>query len=311
MLQGDVLMRLVLITALMCAHLMASEKIVYGEDGRVEIDSVANTYIQEVGLSIAARVGNWSLEKKDNNFSFTDIALLGDRWGAAVCSSELFAKQPSIADCTGFLIAEDLLVTAGHCALDGEGLYKDEKTFECSENSWLFDYSMNGDEVNTENISSENLYRCKEVVRGELTEKIDYAIVRLDRKVKNRKPLKMRKSGKIKKGSEIFVIGHPSGLPMKYSGDAQVSVNTAEEHFSTNLDTFAGNSGSPVFNAETLEVEGILVRGRTDYVESEEDGQFCMRVNICDQSGNNCLETNEDIDGEHVQRINAVVKILK
>jgi hypothetical protein len=35
--------------------------------------------------------------------------------------------------------------------------------------------------------------------------------------------------------------------------------------FLTNLDTFYGNSGSPVFNLNTLLVEGILVSGDSDY----------------------------------------------
>ena len=38
--------------------------------------------------------------------------------------------------------------------------------------------------------------------------------------------------------------------------------------FNANLDTYGGNSGSAVFNASTGEVEGILVRGATDYVRN-------------------------------------------
>jgi hypothetical protein len=33
-----------------------------------------------------------------------------------------------------------------------------------------------------------------------------------------------------------------------------------------NLDTYGGNSGSPVFNATNHQVEGILVRGENDFV---------------------------------------------
>ena len=36
--------------------------------------------------------------------------------------------------------------------------------------------------------------------------------------------------------------------------------------FSANLDTYGGNSGSAVFNAVNGQIEGILVRGATDYV---------------------------------------------
>jgi hypothetical protein len=46
-----------------------------------------------------------------------------------------------------------------------------------------------------------------------------------------------------------------------------------------NLDTYGGNSGSPVFNHRTGEVEGILVRGENDYVY--DPGQGCQVSNRC------------------------------
>ena len=36
-------------------------------------------------------------------------------------------------------------------------------------------------------------------------------------------------------------------------------------YFTANLDTYRGNSGSPVFNAITHKVEGVLVRGEQDF----------------------------------------------
>ena len=44
--------------------------------------------------------------------------------------------------------------------------------------------------------------------------------------------------------------------------------NTADGYFVANLDTYGGNSGSPVFNSDTHEVEGILVRGERDFVQA-------------------------------------------
>ena len=101
-------------------------------------------------------------------------------------------------------------------------------------------------------------------------------------------------------------MGHPSGLPLKYADGARV-FETENDYFSTNLDTFGGNSGSPVFNADTLEVEGILVRGDTDYVmDFESNGERCMKVNICDQERENCLEDDPNILGEHVNYIDII-----
>ena len=64
----------------------------------------------------------------------------------------------------------------------------------------------------------------------------------------------------------MHVIGHPVGLPAKVAGGAIVRDNTPNPFFVANLDTYGGNSGSPVFNSRTHRVEGILVRGERDFV---------------------------------------------
>jgi len=90
--------------------------------------------------------------------------------------------------------------------------------------------------------------------------------------------LKIRKEGTIDVWTPLYVIGHPSGLPQKFADGAWVrSVQSA--YFTTNLDTYGGNSGSAVFNAATDDVEGILVRGASDFVYDYESK--CYRSNFC------------------------------
>ena len=48
-----------------------------------------------------------------------------------LCEGERFGDEPSIATCTGFLIGEDLLATAGHC-MTGPAT--------CASSAWVFDY---------------------------------------------------------------------------------------------------------------------------------------------------------------------------
>jgi V8-like Glu-specific endopeptidase len=57
-------------------------------------------------------------------------------------------------------------------------------------------------------------------------------------------------------------------LPLKVAENAFVRDNSNSSYMTCNLDTYGGNSGSPVFNSETHEVEGILVRGETDFEPS-------------------------------------------
>ena len=65
--------------------------------------------------------------------------------------------------------------------------------------------------------------------------------------------------------------------------------------FTANLDTYGGNSGSPVFNSETHEVEGILVRGDTDFVPLGK----CMVSAVCPTNGcigEDCTRVSEFLD---------------
>lgn len=287
----------------------AKNFIIYGEDNRQDVNQINSAKVQAISKAIAGRVSNHQYNDEDpKEITFDRVETL--QWSARVCSDQRFANQPTVVDCTGFLIGEDLLVTAGHCIDTKRHEYKNEMAGSCGTHSWLFDYKTeNSGNVNLGKTSTDNLYKCKKVIASKLEGMEDFAIIQLDRKVTDRIPLKMRTSGKISKNQEIFVMGHPSGLPLKFADGAKV-FSHHDAYFSTNLDTFGGNSGSPVFNAETYEVEGILVRGNTDYVIEVENGRRCRRVNVCDESRENCKEWSESIDGEHVSVIQRIAEYL-
>jgi V8-like Glu-specific endopeptidase len=284
-----------------------SARVIYDEDNRVEIEDVANEKIKLLSKAVAGRIHHESYKTHQQYrdlISFLELPLLSDPMGNQVCADEKFANQPLLPDCSGFLIAEDLLATAGHCLMDPGRVVKNQMTEYCNEYQWIFDYeTKNGQVESLESVDRNKIYSCKRVVIAKLDGDVDYAIIQLDRKVTDRAPLKLRKKGKISVGQSIFVIGHPSGLPKKYAGGAEVIQNKSKEYFSTNLDTFGGNSGSPVFNADSLEVEGILVRGKMDYVDSEYQGEYCLRPNRCNRAGSACTEDDDMIDGEQVTRI--------
>ena len=109
----------------------------------------------------------------------------------------------------------------------------------------------------------------------------DWALVQLDRPVTGHKPLKVRTTGKIGDKQSLFVIGHPTGLPQKYAPRAKVRDNTPAAFFVANLDTYGGNSGSPVFNSSNRVVEGILVRGESDFVSNGS----CFVSLVCPTTG--------------------------
>ena len=246
--------------------LQASNEVVYGKDDRLDYYQ-SKPVIQELSAATAVMINNIRLKPSADKYKISKKTL--EDYG--VCSEERFAQQPIAGSCTGFLIAPDTLVTAGHCI---------QTIDDCKIHRWLFNYKVEKEGVFNFTVPAKDVYHCVELIkRGyDHGKAIDFAIVRLDRTNSEVQPLTLRTKGKIQRNDRIFVIGHPTGLPMKYAGNAIVR-STSSHSFLTNLDTFAGNSGSPVFNEKTLEVEGILIRGETDYVKDPARG--CKKVNFC------------------------------
>ncbi len=269
----------------------AMDKVVYGQDNRMEV-SEAPTFLAEYARSTAAMIPKYKLEKDDDVYVLPYANNLQKEFN--LCSSERFLKQPIFADCSGFLIAPDILVTAGHCVLNSK---------QCKESYWVFDYRVEDNGSVKKSFPVTDVYSCKQVIARKLEDSPtvdDYAVIRLDRIVKDRKPLMIRKETKVSNSASLVVIGHPSGLPTKITDNGPIRENNDRYYFIANLDTFSGNSGSAVLDAQTGVVEGILVRGEEDYVKDKQ--QSCYRVNVCKEG---------ECSGEEVPRITNLSKVLK
>jgi hypothetical protein len=72
------------------------------------------------------------------------------------------------------------------------------------------------------------------------------------------------------------------GLPAKFASDASVRDNQYRAVFTANLDAYPGNSGSPVINSSTHEVEGILVGGEGGELIKQGD---CYVSRVCPDDG--------------------------
>ncbi|MBF0207533.1 MAG: trypsin-like peptidase domain-containing protein [Oligoflexia bacterium] len=278
-------------------------KVIYGEDNRVEAILCSNKVYRQLALSTAAQIMNENLHNDEDKGTVTISAgTLQENMG--VCKNERFFNQLTAANCSGFLVGADILVTAGHCV---------ESVSDCANHSWVFDYRLpvaadyglntsesagvaggagGAGKISSITVAKSSVYTCVEVIGRMMDSEFDYAVLRLDRKVGDRRPLAFRHTGKIADGTPVMVIGHPSGLPTKIADGAKVRDNSSEGFFVTNLDTYGGNSGSAVFNIASGEVEGILVRGATDYVTAS--GKDCRVSNRC---------SNEGCRGEDVTRI--------
>src|SRR5690606_9471012 len=128
-------------------------------------------------------------------------------------------------------------------------------------------------------IKLENIVNCKRILAQSLNEQrgIDHALIELDRPILNRRPLKFRKAGTVGVGEKIVIIGHPSGLPLKIAGGAEVKFLEAN-YFVANIDAYGGNSGSPIINLSNGLVEGILARGEEDYITTNRKCKVSKRL---------------------------------
>lgn len=255
-------------------------EVIYGNDDRLDIVDSPSSNHKKWADSVAVQISNSSIGANGELPTET----IGE--AMSLCKSERFRDQINPGRCSGFLVGDDILVTAGHCI---------QNQTECDNYSWVFGFNKGVTKV-----SNENVYKCSSILSRQLDDETnaDYAVIKLERKVTNRSPLKFRSEGAISNKAPIVVIGHPSGLPMKVASGANVRTNSDSWFFVGNLDTFGGNSGSPVINDTTGLVEGILVRGENDYNwEEDESGKYCRVTNKC--KDNACR-------GEDVTRITKV-----
>jgi len=256
-------------------------KAIYEVDNRMDIKDVTNEKILEVADSVAALFTEGSVIDNGDGSSTLKTKKFGNSYN--LCSTEKFRNQPIGAFCSGFLVAPNIIATAGHCVTNEN----------ISKVRFVFGFRMVDDENARTIIKNSEIYKgVKLINRQQNSSGSDWSLVQLDRDVTDHKHVQIRRTGKIKNNEPVYVIGHPVGLPTKFADGATVQNNEHDAYFVSNLDTYGGNSGSPVFNSRN-EVEGVLVRGAEDFVMNGN----CRVSLICSPAsgckGEDCTRTTE------------------
>lgn len=245
--------------AIASASEKSGDKVIYGVDDRLDYYQAAPDKRKLADSVVSLWRGSDVTAAAGGSFRLA-TANYGSSMG--LCTGEPFREQPIGAFCSGSLVGKNLVMTAGHCI-------KDES--DCADTKFVFGFGLKASGADLSSAKTSDVYSCKKIVKRYLEEDYgvlgpDYALVELDRPAEGRAPLAVRRGAGLKKGDGIFVIGHPSGLPVKVAGGATVRDPSPAGYFVANLDTYGGNSGSAVFNSESGLIEGILVRGENDFV---------------------------------------------
>lgn len=225
---------------------------IFGADDRHEVFEEADRARRSLAGSVVAMISTKLISTNRTG----DIQIKANIYGSdyELCPTERFVDQPDAADCSGFLVTEKVIATAGHCV--------EEKNF-CKHNKFVFGYMYDSKSRDPLIAKQDDVYGCKRVITEMVDEKgSDYALVELDRPVVGRTPLPIAPK-RPELGDGVFIIGSPVGLPAKIAGGASV-LSHDSGFYITDLDAFTGNSGAAVFN-ERNEVAGVLVRGEDDF----------------------------------------------
>jgi uncharacterized protein (TIGR03382 family) len=252
--------------------------VVYGTDDRVEVFNHPNPDLRRIAEeSIVALIPSFRISREPNGLYSLFTDLLKDLRG--LCDDELFGNQPTAAVCSGVLIDDDLVLTAGHCI--------DQQT-PCETYAYVFNYHLD-DPTHLAAIRDEDVYTCAGIVSqgapGGSNFTPDYAVIQLDRPVTGgHSPTVIRPATPLDEREPVAMIGFGSGLPAKIDSGGSVADPRADrlDFFVANVDAFSGHSGSATFDSEGR-LAGILIGGRTpDYVTLE--GEACGRVSVYDDS---------------------------
>lgn len=238
---------------------------IYGEDDRREVTdnrpvySVSAPKMAALTPLVLAIVHKSKLEKrvdKDGKsyWAIKDAPSLAESLkgvcGGDFCDGLRFRDQPSIVYATAMVMASNRVLTAEHVF--------DEKKF--SDYVLVRNYTTNRSRIRLDDV----IEFASRIEKMEEHEGLDFMVYETKTKVTTAdvRP-NFNKVRNLKSNDPLFMLGFPSGLPMKCaaSGNAYHIDNV---FFFCNLDAFGGNSGSPVFNQKGT-IEGFLRAGGKDY----------------------------------------------
>ncbi len=246
---------------------LSAQASIYGNDNRKDLFETSND-IQLLARSTVTLMRTDELTPLENSFKYRDQINTHGKEGELQVG-EPFYSQPSHSYCSGTLIAPNVVLTATHCI----------QYIPATQTAFVFDYKMENSSDFKQEISKDNVYYGKSIV-FDIYDQSDFMLVILDRNVVGREPIHFNPDAvNTPIGTSVFIIHYPSGLPAKFSDDAEISSTYYEKQgnypaFKHDLDTFGGSSGAPIFDSNTHLMIGMLTMGEKDFKKNLFNKQY-------------------------------------
>ncbi|TNF24599.1 MAG: serine protease [Deltaproteobacteria bacterium] len=225
---------------------------VLGTDNRLNLNELESRSPIRLAKATATQI---NLKYLDSNGEYPTGRLQN------LCPGERYSTTPTLGGCSGFLIAPDILATAGHCFDYKNG---------CENDGWLFNH-FHAPEYPKQKLNKDDVYRCSSVLDFKHDMEGDFALLKLDRPVEGVTPLKLSKLNEAKNDDPVVVLGYPIGLPFTWTGGGRV-ISHDKNFLRVDNDAWKNNSGSALFNMRTGKVEGILTNSMKGLSFSKIDG---------------------------------------
>jgi hypothetical protein len=180
-------------------------KVIYGVDNRQEYYEINDPFVKELADSTLALVDRRQLQ----NLPGAQYKLAGRQYGSAygLCTTEPYYSQQISAFCTGFLVAPNLVATAGHCI---------QSQAECQNTQLVFGFALKGPQTQNDIFDDQQVYSCSELIKSETANSgADYAVIRIDRMAIGRSSLELRSQGELSVGDEVLSLDIHQAFPSK------------------------------------------------------------------------------------------------
>ncbi len=191
-----------------------NKKAIYGTDDRKDIYQLPTGSDLDDADSVVAL---FTSSKVINNGDGAST-LQTQNFGVAknLCTNEHFRGQPIGAFCSGFLVAPDIIATAGHCVSAGD----------VTNIRFVFGFRMRDESAAETVIKNTEIYSGIAIIgRQEVESGPDWSLVRIDRPVTNHRIARIRRSGRV--GDTSFTRDRtpcwPADKICGWSGDSQQS----------------------------------------------------------------------------------------